>query len=1091
MELNKDQKLAVESINRNVSVIAGAGTGKTKVLTERFIRILDFGNLDEGKEIESIVAITFTKKATQEMIHRIRSEIRKNFPVNPKWRRYYRDMEKSNISTIHSFCARILRENPVEANIDPLFEVLEDNKASRLLKESIRDILKANIREENKTFDVIKNFELINIELLVNTFYKLYIKIRTVGMSFPKVKNMSLKYLKDLKGGAVDIDNIKNTFIYLMDRLPKNSKIYKLRNNPIWLAFEKGHYNKDEEFEIIKYLYDNIGSSSKEPEKMDFLRKSIEDYLLAKEYDNIHIYDVVLNLLIEVDDKYTYEKNTLKALDYEDLEIKVLNLLDNKNIRERYQKKFKYIMIDEFQDTNELQKNIFYKLATEKDNLDKSNLFIVGDPNQSIYGFRGADLDVFYDVVGDIRNITGQEPIVIKVNYRTVNTVLDFINHTFTTLMGEGYTNLASFKSSDEIDVEIFEKEDLEIPPGIDASSYHRYYEAELIAKRIKQLVESGRYRYRDFSMLFRATTRNHIYEKALNKYGIPYYNFGGKGFFQQQEILDVINALKAISNSHDTIAFIGFLRSPMIGMSDTTIYWILRQRENTVLNSMKKIIENKTMSGEETEKIRAAVDTIQYLIDYKTFHGLSDTINEIISKTYFIESLLLKQGGRQGVANINKLKEMVKKYEKDNIGLVEDLVDLFDELKELDEAQGRVESEDADVVSILTIHKSKGLQFPVVIIPEMATSRNSTFEDILFSKDKGIGIKLNSGRRIYDNIRENFSYRESEELKRVLYVAMTRAEEMLILGFQGKNSGFKRMIKEIIHPLPHKIVSEIQMAEEVSAPVMLIDNKFLEKKSQNNIDLPLLFDVPQFNGRRIERFSISQYLTFIQCNRKFYLDYYWKLGSQEFNAMETPDEFNLDSLQKGNLIHKFSEYYRIGTNPEALLEKVCISNGIPYERKIYDQLKTFIDNYIEQYRDDYEKVYIERPFYLKLQNSYIKGFIDRINIKDNRAEIIDYKTNKVVNKERLGERYTPQLQLYAHVVKEIMGIEVERARIIFLENGDYFDVPLSHEDLEKNLDNIARFIDFVSNNNELTQYRKIQGCNEHCKHKDFCLLGE
>ncbi|MFA7534019.1 MAG: UvrD-helicase domain-containing protein, partial [Tissierellaceae bacterium] len=856
MELNKDQKLAVESINRNVSVIAGAGTGKTKVLTERFIRILDYGNLDEGKEIESIVAITFTKKATQEMIHRIRSEIRKNFPVSPRWRRYYRDMEKSNISTIHSFCAKILRENPVEAKIDPLFEVLEDNKASRLLKENIRDTLKTNIREENRAYDVIKNFEIVNIELLVNTFHRLYVKIRTVGIPFAKVKDMSLKYLNDLKEKVVDTDDIKNTFIYLMDRLPKNTKIYKLRNDPIWMDFEGGRYHRDEEFEIIKYLYDNMGGSSKEPEKMDFLRQTIEEYLLSREYDNIPIYDVVLNLLIEIDERYSYEKDTLKALDYEDLEIKVLNLLDNKNIRERYQRKFKYIMVDEFQDTNELQKNIFYRLATEKDKLDKSNLFIVGDPNQSIYGFRGADLGVFYDVVGDIGNTTGDEPIVIKVNYRTVNTVLDFINHTFTSLMGEGYTKLASFKSSKgEIDVEILEKQDLEIPSGIDASSYHRYYEAELIAKRIKQLVESGTYSFGDFAMLFRATTRNHIYEKALNKYGIPYYNFGGKGFFQQQEILDVINALKAISNSLDTIAFIGFLRSPMIGMSDTIIYWILRQRENTVLNSMKKIIEDKTMEGEETERIKVALGTIQYLKDYKTFHGLSETINEIISKTYFIESLLLKQGGRQGAANINKLKEMVKQYEKDNIGSVEDLVDLFDELKELDEAQGRVESEDADVVNILTIHKSKGLQFPVVIIPEMATSRNSTFENILFSKDKGIGIKLNSGRKIYDNIREDFSHRESEELKRVLYVAMTRAEEMLILGFQGKNAGFKKMIKEIIHPLPHKIISEIQMAEEVSASVRLIDNKFLKKGSKSSIDLPLLFEVPQFNRRRIERF--------------------------------------------------------------------------------------------------------------------------------------------------------------------------------------------------------------------------------------------
>lgn len=120
------QEIAIKTIDKNVAVNAGAGTGKTKVLTERFVHILEHGNLEDGKEVESIVAITFTKKATEEMVDRIRKEIRKKISKGPKWKRYYRDMEKANISTIHSFCARILRENPIEAKVDPLFEVIED-----------------------------------------------------------------------------------------------------------------------------------------------------------------------------------------------------------------------------------------------------------------------------------------------------------------------------------------------------------------------------------------------------------------------------------------------------------------------------------------------------------------------------------------------------------------------------------------------------------------------------------------------------------------------------------------------------------------------------------------------------------------------------------------------------------------------------------------------------------------------------------------------------------------------------------------------------------------------------------------------------
>ena len=135
VDIMDPQQQAIETIDKNLAVSAGAGTGKTKVLTERYIYILEHGKLEEFKAIESIVAITFTNKATQEMIERIRKEIKKNFSKGPKWRRFYRDLERANISTIHGFCSKILRENPIEANIDPYFEVLDDNISSKLLKE--------------------------------------------------------------------------------------------------------------------------------------------------------------------------------------------------------------------------------------------------------------------------------------------------------------------------------------------------------------------------------------------------------------------------------------------------------------------------------------------------------------------------------------------------------------------------------------------------------------------------------------------------------------------------------------------------------------------------------------------------------------------------------------------------------------------------------------------------------------------------------------------------------------------------------------------------------------------------------------------
>ena len=1090
MGLNREQGIAVETIDRNLAVMAGAGTGKTKVLTERYLEILDRGHLEQGKEIESIVAITFTKKATQEMIHRIREGIRKNFPKEAKWRRYYRDMEKSNISTIDSFCAKILRENPVEAGIDPLFEILEDKKAQKMLKDSIKYVLEKGIREDDQIYETIKKFGKINSGELIGDFYSLYEKIRTVGFSFSEVEKMTLKYLDSLADKKVDLAYIREGFLYLMDRLPKNTKIYKLRNEPIWTNFEKGQYGEGELFGIISYLYENMGKSSKEAEKMESLKNALKGFLLASEYGNVDSYKVILKLLIEIDSQYEKEKEAIRSLDYGDLEIKLLKLLDNESIRDSCQSRFKYIMIDEFQDTNELQRKIFYRLASQKESLDRSNLFVVGDPNQSIYGFRGADLDVFYSVVSDIKKSTGEDAISIKTNYRTVNTVLDFINNIFASLMGEGYGSLDSYKNSNkQIDIEILENEELEVAQGINASSYHRYYEADLIAKRIKQLVLSNSYKYGDFALLFRASTRTHIYEKALIRYGIPFYNLGGKGFFQQQEILDLINALKAISNPFDTIASIGFLRSPMIGLSDSLIYWILRFRKTIVLDSMKGIVENKSLEDEEIHNLQDAIDMIQGLRDFKNCHGLLETVNEIISKSYYAESLLLRQGGRQALANLNKFREMVDKYEKDNIGSVEDLIDLFEELKAGDESQARLESEEADVVKILTIHKSKGLQFPVVIIPEMASSKKTSYSNILFSKDRGIGIQLNSGREIYNDIKNQLSSKEEEELKRILYVAMTRAEEMLILGFQGRNSGFKKMIKNLINPLQYRLISEIQIEAEGPAPMTLIKEAYSSKKGPVEVDLPLLYEIPEYRRKSIESFSVSQYLAFTECNRKFYLDYYHRIASLDIEIDEVSRTRGLGALDRGNIVHKFSEHYKSGIDVEMLLGDICKSFGIQYTKDIYNELKIYIDNYIRQYRDDFEAVYIEKPFYLQLNNSYVKGFIDRINIKDGKAEILDYKTNRLVDKKALVDKYTPQLQLYAYVTREIMNIELERARIVFLENGDYADIPIGDEDLNKNLERIGKFIDFVSNNREIESYGKSSECSQYCSHRGFCQL--
>ena len=234
--------------------------------------------------------------------------------------------------------------------------------------------------------------------------------------------------------------------------------------------------------------------------------------------------------------------------------------------------------------------------------------------------------------------------------------------------------------------------------------------ESRLIAGRIKELVKSGEFNYGDFALLFRATTIDHIYEEALREYGIPYYNVGGKGFYESQEIIDVLNGLKAISNRYDTIANVGFLRSPMVGISDKTIYWLLRHSENNLLDTMTKDIPY--IDKEQKRKLIEANRLLNRLIAKKDLCGVESITKELVDSTYFLETLLLQQGGIQALSNVYKFLEMAREFDMEYFGSLEDFIDYIESIRHKDESQGKIESEEANVVKIMTIHKPRDYNF-------------------------------------------------------------------------------------------------------------------------------------------------------------------------------------------------------------------------------------------------------------------------------------------------------------------------------------------------------------------------------------------
>ncbi|SHD77652.1 UvrD-helicase domain-containing protein [Schnuerera ultunensis] len=934
MNNTKEQNLSITTIDRNLAVNAGAGTGKTKVLTERYIYILEHGDLEKGKEVESIVAITFTKKATQEMKERIREGIKKRFSLGERWIRYYRDMEKANISTIHGFCGNILRDNSLNAGVDPMFTILDQGEADILLEDTILEELIQSIEEDEKIYNLVKVFNRDDLDKVVFEIKAIYNKIRTVGYSFEEVRDMTLSYISSIQLNPAHIRYIKESFIYLMGKSRKNSKIDKLRTDDIWLSFYKDNYPEEELISILEYLYDNIGTNSKEADRIEGLKDTINNVFLIKEKEYLWLYQGLFKLLIEIDRKYSVKKNELGSLDYDDLQILVLKLLDDESIRKKYQNKFKYIMVDEFQDTNELQKKIFYKLCSKDEILDRNNLFVVGDPKQSIYGFRGADLQVFYHVMEDIEKISNQKTINLNKNFRTVDTILEFVNSLFDKLMGTRYVSLKNHHvSKNKIDVEILEKEDLIAPPNISKRDYNTYYESRLIASRIKELVEEGQFNYGDFALLFRASTMDYIYEEALMEYGIPYYNIGGKGFYHGQEIIDLMNGLKATSNRYDTISTIGFLRSPMVGLSDKTLYWLLRHRENCLFETLDVDVEY--IGEDEKNKIKDVKKLLKGLMVKKGLYGVYPLLMELIKKTYYMESLMLYHGGRQLVSNVYKFIELALDFDRNTSGSLEDFIDHVERLKDTDESQAKIHSEDADVVKLMTIHKSKGLQFPVVVIPQMSRGFNYQQPYILLDKDKGVGFKYDKKSPFYNKIKEDIKANEDEENKRLLYVAMTRAEKRLLLGNQGKDRGFKNMVKDLMDVDHIEVIDEVKFKPLLQQPIKSLNNELFQIKPFDNNKTPLLHVVKGYNQKIFSRISPSQFIEFNQCRRRFFMNYYNRLSLDTVGLTTKGETFVLNPTTKGNIVHKFCQYYKMGIESEDLMKRVVTSFGIEYDEDI------------------------------------------------------------------------------------------------------------------------------------------------------------
>ncbi len=1008
-ELLPEQTAAAYEIKKHISVTAGPGSGKTTVLVERYLHILRKHKLS----IDQIVALTFTNRAANEMRERLRTEldgILRTTTGNDRrhWLNYKRTLDGAVITTIHGFCARLLREFPVEARVDPQFLLLDEHRAAMLLDSIVEEVLSEFISGEHAE---ISRLTLgVGRGKLAGALAQLYREVRGQGLS---LKELALTTAgshateMDYGHALVELDRTMADFLAVR-RTTAAARNNHAEISAAWANLQKRLKTVPSHETLADYCRAVEGFRSLRPKALPPVAEEVRalDELVWKKdllgrvpqvcldiFARLYALEMV-NLLTRVDEQLNEEKQKLSALDFDDLEVRTLALLGRPEVLTRTSERYKFFLVDEFQDTNGLQRQLLERLALSRSR-NQANLFIVGDRKQSIYGFRGADVDVFRAMTA-VLLAAGGEPKPLQLNFRSQPPLISFFNHLFSRVfqipedvpsqelekLGElGYVEHESSEAKRElrdsgplIELLVTTKASPEDDPKAEQDS--RVLDAKQLARRIITLTRTPpNFKYTDIALLFRAMTQVQIYESVFRRANIPYQTVLGRGFYEREEITDLIKLLRFLDNKTDELALAAVLRSPLCGISDNALLALRCAPRLEEVNSadplrgfsvtrrlysaLRRHREIALIADEEHELLDRAANLISRLIARRHHYAIEDLLRFAVEESEYMTVTAANFDGAQRMANVQRLFTLAARFERSGNHLIRDLVRYVEEFEAIGsrESEGQID-ETANAVRLMTIHQAKGLEFPVVIIPDLQRlSRISSDNWVLLDRHHGLTLKVPDGRGklvagcTFSRFEKRQAWREQFESMRLLYVAATRAEDRLILagatqelaGLSGKNDSWLKWIWQSLE-LDHKTQSEvIELAGDVQLQLTIntADEPVPEfgagtadedepagctGDSLNEV-FPLLQPVAPEYSTAVHRFSVTQLINYQRCPRQYYFDRVLQLPSADelavWNNAEAPEPpANLTATLKGAVIHRFCERYSVDQNPEDCLRR-------------------------------------------------------------------------------------------------------------------------------------------------------------------------
>ena len=726
------QRAAIDARTGSSLLAANAGSGKTAVMVERIAAAVR----EDEVPVSGILALTFTEKAAGELAERLRRRLTELGEDE-----HARAVDGAWIGTIHGFCARLLRSQPLAAGLDPRFEVLEAPSAERLAGAAYERALESWARKEGAAaIDLAASYGPALRDLILNASATL----RARGHERPRLTIPPPRPVPD----PAPLARAREAALQDLFLAGAGARVTAARAAlevcGEVLGAEGVPWPGALTAAELKY-----GAKALQSEPCEAYRTAWGAYRAAcADFHARGALQLLDALLDRFGAAYEAAKAERAAVDFDDLELRAQRLLDDEKTRQRWSERFELIMIDEFQDTNAVQLGILQAL-------ERDNLFAVGDEFQSIYRFRHADVSIFRDRA---RELPPEQVRWLAVNFRSEEELLDVLNAAFAPELGERFSPLKAGRKEIPMDkhgaLRLFALDPPAGPPHVEllvtttqgwddradelglaqgGDQPWRRAEARLIADRLRTELQNGR-RAGDMVVLVRATASLRLLEEALEEQGLPTYVVGGRGYWSQEQVRDGLAWLRVLANPQDEEALLTVLASPFHGARTDEL--ILLTQDGRARGSLWAAVQatgSKVAKLLEAEREHAQRAPLEVLLE-----------RAIVATGYDLATLA-RPGGDRRLANLRKLMRLAGEYERaegrDLRGFLADAQ--ARDLAEAREGEAALESEGLDAVRLMTIHRAKGLEFPVVCVADLGRKAGGSRSPLLVEPDGTPGLRL------------------------------------------------------------------------------------------------------------------------------------------------------------------------------------------------------------------------------------------------------------------------------------------------------------------------------------------------------------